>query len=137
MNQEQFTEQSHIPRALIDAVVDQIGGWEYFTECAPDIANHGINGGFNGFIYYTDTIRFANENITELLAFGKDQAQQFDMSGVYSLVASFGCLPDLNTDDVAEAVHDASHEEYEQVMNALAWYAAEEVSRSYVDLLAQ
>ena len=36
---------SNIPAPLIHAVVRQMGGWETFTNYAPDIARHGIDGG--------------------------------------------------------------------------------------------
>ena len=39
-----LVEKSHINEKLIRAVVRQIGGWESFTQSAPDITNHGIDG---------------------------------------------------------------------------------------------
>jgi len=36
--------------------------WESFKNSAPDISDHGISGGFRGFIYYADTVKFAQEN---------------------------------------------------------------------------
>lgn len=53
---------SSIPAPLIRAVVRQLGGWERFTEQAPDITSHGINGGYSGFIYYAETHAFAKRS---------------------------------------------------------------------------
>ena len=43
---------------LIDAVVRQIGGKRNAEDYFPDVCNHGASGGFNGFIYYKDTLYF-------------------------------------------------------------------------------
>ena len=32
------------------------------TEDFKQISKHGINGGFNGFIYYADTVKFFDRN---------------------------------------------------------------------------
>lgn len=60
--QQQLIESTNIPASLVQAVVRQMGGWESFTESAPDICRGGIDGGFNGFIYNADTEPFARRN---------------------------------------------------------------------------
>jgi hypothetical protein len=47
---------------LAKAVIAQFGDDEFFVDSASDVVNHGINGGFNGFIYYADTVPFALAN---------------------------------------------------------------------------
>ena len=55
-------ENSEIPASLIRSTIKQFGGFESFRESAPDVSNHGIAGGFNGFIYYSDTCDFFKRN---------------------------------------------------------------------------
>jgi len=123
-----------ITETLKQAVIDQLGcdETELHDTCS-DITNHGIDGGFGGFIYYTDTIAFAEANKAGILSMAREMASDMGVDGAYSLIASFNCLDDMNGDNVADAIHDPEHEDYTQVMNALAWYAAEEVARSIVD----
>lgn len=133
----QFAEESHIDGSLIRAVVRQAGGWESFREMAQDVANYGAAGGFHGFIYYTDTVRFAEKNKFALNNLARSMADDLGEPVGYSLIAGFNCLKDLglNGDTVADAMMDPDHEDHTQVMNALAWFALEEVSHSYVDIL--
>lgn len=47
---------------LAQAVIDNFGDDESFVQSAPDVANYGIDGGYSGFIYYSDTVPFAVKN---------------------------------------------------------------------------
>jgi hypothetical protein len=47
---------------LYNAVVEQFGGEEEFEQCFQDVCNHGIAGGFSGFIYYSETNKFYEDN---------------------------------------------------------------------------
>jgi len=120
------------------AVIEQLG--QTCCEVQPlldtlrDIVNHGIDGGFTGFIYHTDTVAFAEANKADILQLALGMAEECGFDGAYSLVAGFGCLGEGYTpDSVADAVNDPEHEDYTQVMNALAWFAAEEVARGICD----
>ncbi len=53
-----FAAHSNIDAKLIRATVRQFGSWEYFTESAQDICNHGAASGFGQFVYYKDTCEF-------------------------------------------------------------------------------
>ena len=128
---KQFCEHSNIDAALIRAVVRQFGGWDSFCESAQDVANHGIDGGFHGFIYYADTLKFARTNKAIIMAMAKQQADEFGQS-VMEMIAGFNCLK-MAPDELAEALYNTHSENRTQVLNALAWYAGEEVCRSYVD----
>ena len=50
----------NIDADLIRAVIRQSGGWLSFQEMAQDIYNHGISGGFNGWIF---TPKHANSTL--------------------------------------------------------------------------
>lgn len=129
---KQFIEHSHIDSTLIRAVIRQAGGWESFQEMAQDVVDHGAAGGFNGFIYYTDTTEFAVRNQKAIMDLLKELANEFGQS-VYALIGGFRCIQ-LSQDDVIEALHGRSSDRT-AVLNGLAWFALEEVCRSYVDLI--
>ena len=122
---------------LQQAVIEQLGQTccvQPLLDTLRDIVHGGIDGGFTGFIYYTDTVAFAERNKDEILELARELAYDLGMDGAYSLVATFGCLGEGYTpDSVADAVNDPEHEDYTQVMNALAWFAAEEVARGICD----
>jgi len=129
-----FKQESHLDADLIDAVISQMGGKEAFKESAPDVSNHGIDGGFGNFIYYTDTVPFAQTNRSSILALLDDTAAEMGSSGSFELVSQFGCLNgDYSQSEIAEAIYGDS-DDSTQVLNALAWFAGEEVCRSYTDL---
>lgn len=133
MTLTKFAKSLYIHESLVRAVVRQMGGWESFKQSASDVANHGIDGGFHGFIYYADTVKFAKRNKSEILNVCRDLASEIGESGAYGLIAGFKCLK-MDADKVADAIHNPRHNEHTSVMNALAWFAAEEVCRAYADL---
>jgi len=127
---------SNIPAPLIRAVVRQLGGWESFTQSAPDIASHGIDGGFHGFIYNRDTEAFAKRNRAHIAALASYQAGEFG-HGVIEMVQGFNCLKGNGgpaQEEVGMALY-AGKDDGAGVLNALAWYAGEEVCRAYVDMI--
>lgn len=129
---KEFTEESNQPEKLIRAVVRQCGGWDSFKEMAEDVANHGANCGFSGFIYYRDTVAFTERNIDSIMESVTQLAADIGEKPI-SMIASFNCLK-MDDLDVAEALYNKKSDERTNVFNALAWYALEEVSRSYCDI---
>ncbi len=131
-----FVEKSHIEEKLVRAVVRKMGGWESFTQSAPDITNHGIDGGFHGFIYTNETVKFAKQNLPEIMELAKNMADDLG-ENKYKMIEGFNCLKDFKNIDAGEAIYNKKSEDHDTVLNALAWFAGEEVARSYVDMLEQ
>lgn len=129
-----FVEKSHINGKLIRAVVRKIGGWESFTQSAPDITNNGIGGGFHGFIYTAETVKFAKKNLPEIMELAKNMADDMG-EDTYKMIAGFNCLKDYENLDIGSAIYNKKSEDHALVLNALAWFAGEAVARSYVDTL--
>jgi hypothetical protein len=123
-------DSTNIPESLVRAVVRQMGGWESFKEKAPDITRHGIGGGYHGFIYYADTLRFAHTHRKEILKLARDQAEDCGL-GLVEMIEQFNCLKDCKPTELEliEGLAGVSNEK--QVPNALAWFAGEEVARAY------
>ena len=133
MKLSDFVKQSTVPAKLIRAVVRQVGCWEDFQQIAKDVVNLG-GYGYKGFIYYDDTVAFTKRNKRAILEFAADQDSEIESVGLVKFVAGFGCIDE--TDDlIARALYAGRGDAFQEVYNALAWYALEEVCRSYVDLL--
>ncbi len=126
-------ESTNIPASLVRAVVRQMGGWQSFCDSAPDICAHGIDGGFHGFIYNSDTESFARRNRSAIAQMAQEQASDFGTS-VTEMIQGFGCFRDNKPSDseIGTALY-AGKDDGAGVLNALAWYAGEEVSRAYCD----
>lgn len=130
-----FCEASHLNPDLIRAVVRQIGGWQSFCESAGDITRHGIDGGFHGFIHYSETEEFAKRNMHLISKLAEAQAEELG-DDVFSMIRGFGCFRDekLTGGEIAEALYRGRNvPNGVNILNALAWYAGEEVCRSYCD----
>lgn len=140
-----FTESSNINPKLIRAVVTQLGGWEAFREKAPDICgcSSGAAGGFGGIIYYTETVPFAKKNKKMIIEYAEQLARDCGEGDAFQLIAGFNCLKDteISPGRIAGLIYGREpHDDndlwtYTQIFNALCWFVAEEVSRSFVDYL--
>ena len=132
---KQYIEASHIPAEIIRAVVRQSGGWNRFKEIAQDVASYGADAGFSGFIYYADTVAFYKKHRKSINAFADSMAKDLG-ENVLDMVAGFNCL-DTNAGEVAECMFDSrtKNDYATSIHNALAWFALEEVSRSYYDMV--
>lgn len=128
----------HVPAPLVRAVVKQLGGWN--TDIAQncyDIANFGISGGFSGFIYYSDTVAFFKHNKKHILKLAESEAQDLGYTDVFGFFASFNCMKslDISETEIAKAFFTGKGELLDQILNCLAWYAAETVAREICDVL--
>jgi hypothetical protein len=120
-----------------------MGGWTELRESAPDIARHGIDGGFHGFIYCSETVKFYRANRAAILDLLEQQAEEMGLDPT-EMVCSFNCL---KTEDEADK-RETRREVWRTlggrmtaddclVANALAWYAAEEAARAVDDYMEQ
>ena len=119
---------------IIKAVVRRIG-----TECIEDVNSHGIDGGFSGFIYYSETVAFWKKYKKIIMKMLENDASEFG-TGIVEMVQYFNCLvntstkdrtPDYTADEIGRALYGRYNEELDVIYNALAWYAAETVCRMF------
>lgn len=137
-----MTDRSGLSNQLISAVIEQLGIDELdHTEsdhCTlTDIANHGIMGGYVGFTYYSETIDFWNKNRIEIRKALVNMADNLG-EDLLSMIQGFNCLKDLDLtqDQIARVIYtDEETEDRTAIINAMSWFAAEEVARAYNDLL--
>lgn len=133
---QNFVKSSNIDAKLIRAAVRQSGGWEAFQEMAPYIAQHGISGGFSGWIYYTETCNFYANNQTLIVALAEQIADDIGCHSAQDMVKGFRSL-DATLSEIGYTMYSNKRQHDMQVANALAWFAAEEVARGFVDWAEQ
>jgi len=100
-----------------------------------DIRNHGADGGFSGFIYHSETCKFARDNMAEIYRHAKDQAAEFGTDPL-EMIAGFNCLRgEYPAFEIASVIHDDIDDATRNdgadtaILNALAWYALEEAAQ--------
>ena len=129
-------DNSTIPAKLIRSAIKQFGGYEYFKEIVSDIYNHGIDGGFRGFIYHNDTVSFYRRNKKEIIELATSQAEDFG-EDILTMISNFNCIKGRYTANEIFSALSRYNEEYIQLYNCLAWYAGEEVARAYMYLVEE
>ena len=112
---------------LINAVISRIG-----MESVDDVINHGAYCGFSGFIYYSDTHKFAityRKQIIQLLEESADSLGE----DVVNMVKSFGVFRNnpMDSEDKKDLYKYLGGGRPEQgaITNVMAWFALEEVCR--------
>lgn len=131
-----YAEDSRrIPAKVTRAVIRQLGGWDDDTpQTLRDITRGGINGGFHGFIYYSETVPFARKLRAELLAMLESFASDMgSKGGAPEAISQFQCVS-LTAGEVARALYARNDDNATEVFNVLAWYAGEEVARAFDDM---
>jgi hypothetical protein len=116
--------------ALTRAVIEQIGD----RDSLADVVRHGAAGGFCGFTYYTDTLKFFRDNREEIKKLVEQTAKGLGESS-FAMVKNFNCLRDCGVTvmEVATVLFGGFGEidecNEQQIENALAWFALEEIAR--------
>ena len=129
-------EYSH----LIHAVVRQSGSTYNFEGIANDVTN-----GYNGWIYYADTIAFAErkQNRKQIIQLLEDDAESFgEQKDIVTMVSNFGYFKNnrdkkstMDKDDKRDMYRYLSEVKCEDfvIPNLMAWYAAETVARWFFE----
>jgi len=141
----QAMKNAGIPQPLANAVIRQLGATtpnndedDEASHTLENIAQHGIMGGYGGFVYYTDTNAFFAKNKALIVGLLEEQADQLG-EDVQEMVFNFNCLKDVSEyrqlkAEIARAIYGKpGKDDYHNVPNALAWFAAEEVARAWSD----
>lgn len=132
MNEHTFLARhcADLPDGLAAAVIAQSGGWQSFKENAPDIAAHGIDAGFHGWIYHRETVGFFEANRAAVVAWIAQMADEFGVELVM-MFQYWRCLQDCTQAEILATI--AGTEIDQTVANGLAWGVAEDVARRYCD----
>lgn len=112
---------------LINAVVCRVD-----LDNVENIVNHGISGGYSGFMYYNDTVAFWRKYRNDITTHMKNFASDLDES-IGDFLSSFNCFKGYDQDELLEAFYGSYNDEFTTIYNGFAWYAAEEVCRMIVN----
>lgn len=138
---------------LINAVSEQCGYEADDAELIQifsDVSNHGASGGYGGFIYYSDTCKFARDNMPLIIDQLKEDASSCGMD-VFEMVSKFNCLEgtlfpsahlrqEYPAFEIASVIFNQADEATindgvdTEILNALAWYALEVVANYITDI---
>jgi len=134
---------SSFPESTINNVIKALGypltgSGDTFKELSADLVNcaeYGANIGISGFIYYSETIPFYTKNRTAIANHIEQTAAEFG-TDIFSMVQNFGVF--RNSDkptpsEIGKALWDKSktYPDLTDLYNVFAWYALEEVSRTW------
>jgi hypothetical protein len=133
MNEQSFLSRhcADIPE-LAAAAIAQSGGWDDFTDNAPDIARHGVDAGFSGWIYHRETVGFFEANRTAVFAWIAQTADDFGVELV-AMLQRWRCLRDCTHAEILATI--AGTEIDQTVANGLAWGVAEDVASRFADAM--
>ena len=121
---------------LINPVKNQLGenAAQFFETCGY-VSKGGADSGFNGFIYYTETIAFFRKHRKNIVALAEYLADEMGEDAV-TMVKNFRCLNGFyEYSDIAKAMYGNFNDEYTNIYNALSWFALEEVANEAVNYL--
>jgi hypothetical protein len=118
-------------KSIINAVISNVS-----LDSVEDINNHGIDGGYSGFIYYSDTHQFAMKHRKTIVSMLENDANEFGQE-ITEMVAGFGVFRNsaMDHEDKRELYKYIGGGKCEQstITNLMAWYAAEKVCRFFED----
>lgn len=118
-------------KTLINAVINNIG-----LESVSDVNNHGIDGGFNGFIYYNETHAFAMRYRKMIVKLLEEHADNLGAE-VVQMVSEFGVFrnSEMDNEDRKDLYKYLGGGRPEQgpITNVMSWFAAETICRFFED----
>ena len=113
------------------------GSGRVFNELSTQFENcaeHGADCGFCGFIYYNETIAFFRANRKDIISHMEQSAAEMG-TDIISMVQGFGVFRNGDkptASEVGRALWDSQKsQDLTTLYNVFAWYALEEVSRTW------
>ena len=136
MTYKSFLENHEDNKSLISAVKKQLGcdSVNEFFEELDNVSKSpcGANGGFTGFIYYTETTAFWKANKKSIKNLMEQEADELGESSVISMVKNFNSVKDdFSEDEIGRALYGKFDEDLYQLYDTFAKYALEEVAYWY------
>ena len=142
-------EYSGFSKTTVNNVIKALGyllhgSGESFTELSAEFENcaeHGANVGFGGFIYYNETISFYKANCHDIVCHMEQTAADIG-TDIISMVQNFGVFRNTEKPSVLEVGRalwgtGKIRQELTSLYNVFAWYALEEISRTWYRYLEE
>jgi hypothetical protein len=140
---EYIVQNSCFSKTTIKNVITALGyplngSKEAFNELSikfENCAEHGADCGISGFIYYSETIPFFIKNRQDIINHMEQTAAELG-TDIISMVQCFGVFRNRDKptpSEVGRALWDSRKqwEDLTTLYNVFAWYALEEVSRTW------
>lgn len=135
-----LASHSSITPPLMIAIIEQSGGWELFTENSGYVSKYGISGGYDGWIYYSQTMKFFEANRRAIINYLKELGDALNDSYLVYIAENILKDYEITVDEVAEVIfdhHSAQIDNHELVTNKIAWLVASDAFNTYQDFLPQ
>lgn len=129
MATQQYAIESDLLIALHYRVLSQMGVNYYISDTGTtiineedfirlcDVGRYGASGGVSGFIYYSETTKFFDDNEDEITDFADEQAKEIGEKNMFTMAGNFNNPPDNMT----------------SFKNIMAWFALEETARLFLE----
>jgi hypothetical protein len=137
------SNNSLFPEKLVNNVIEALGyplkgSGDILKDLSAELVNCAENGadiGISGFIYYSETVSFFTKNRTSIVNHIEHTAEELGMD-IFSMVQGFGVFRNSEKPtptEIGKALWDKSHTypDLTSLYNVFAWYALEEVSRTW------
>jgi hypothetical protein len=142
-------QNSGFAKRTINNVIIQLGyplngSGEVFGELSADFQNcaeYGADIGISGFIYYSDTIAFFTKHRDDIASHIERTAEELG-TDIFSMVQSYGVFRNLEkptAGQIGKALWAGGQTwpELSSLYNVFAWYALEEISRTWYRYLEE
>jgi hypothetical protein len=143
------SRNSSFPERTVNNVIEALGyplkgKGDAFKGLSAEFVNcaeYGADIGISGFIYYSETIAFFKKNRATIASHMERTAAEFG-TDIFSMVQGFGVFRNSGKptpSEVGKALWDSgqSYPELNSLYNVFAWYALEEVSRTWYSYLEE
>lgn len=119
---------------LAAAVIEWSGGWEEFQQIAEDVVNNGADRGFAGWIYYSETSKFAKANRDGIRNLLRECANNLGQTAI-GLAMGFKYNDEFSEDEIADTIYGNANSEFSHyIENSLSWFALEQMAWSFVNI---
>ena len=137
MNQSEFMSKTDLIASVVDAVIEQVGGWDEFILIAKDVAENGGGDGTSGFNYHEETNLFVKNIHFDIVALIMIAAVEAGSPNALALASGFKCFKGIEEKNLGMVLYgaDTNNDDYDTIAYGLAVYALEEVAHDYQRLL--
>ena len=126
---KQAAAKTNWSETIIRSAIRRLGDKSYLE----DITEHGADGGFPGFTYYTDTVAFFKRHRQEITTNLLELADELGEDPV-TLISGWRCVSSAAKREIGQVIYGGKlTDKHDEVANAMAWYAVEEIARAMTD----
>ena len=94
-----------------------------------DVSNYGIDGGFSGFIYYSETSAFYRKFRKIINEMVLNSCKELGYKSPIEMILSFKCVNEDEENNIGICLYGGKlSEDTILIENALCWYAVEEIA---------